>query len=68
MNQNLPTKPHYEILNGLLGIAAIMDVAFYTTSEECMLHCVRAAKLCFRADAQLKKNLKIVKFERDKKS
>ena len=39
----------------------------YATPEECTPHRVRASKLCFRADAQLKKNLKFVKFERDKK-
>ena len=38
------------------------------TPEECIPHRVRAAKLCFRADPQIKKNLKFVKFERDKKS
>jgi predicted histone-like DNA-binding protein len=38
----------------------------YASPEECMPHRVRAAKLCFRADPQIKKNLKKVKFERDK--
>jgi hypothetical protein len=33
--------------------------------EECTPHRVRAAKICFRADPQLKKNLKRVKFERE---
>jgi predicted histone-like DNA-binding protein len=37
----------------------------YASPEECMPHRVRAAKLCFRADAQIKKNLKHVRFERD---
>jgi predicted histone-like DNA-binding protein len=37
----------------------------YTSPEECTPHRVRAAKLCFRADPQIKKNLKHVKFERD---
>lgn len=38
----------------------------YDTPEECTPHRVRAAKLCFRADPQIKKGLKNVKFERDK--
>ncbi|MDR0874558.1 MAG: HU family DNA-binding protein [Prevotellaceae bacterium] len=38
--------------------------AGYASPEECTPHRVRAAKLCFRADPQLKKNLKQVKFER----
>ena len=38
----------------------------YNTPEECTPHRVRAAKVCFRADTQIKKNLKSVKFERDK--
>jgi predicted histone-like DNA-binding protein len=37
----------------------------YVSPEECMPHRVRAAKLCFRADTQIKKNLKQVRFERD---
>ena len=39
----------------------------YTMPEECTPRRVRAAKLCFRADPQIKKNLKYVKFERDKR-
>jgi predicted histone-like DNA-binding protein len=39
----------------------------YVTPEECTPHRVRAAKLCFRADSQIKNNLKQVQFERDKK-
>ena len=39
----------------------------YAMPEECMPHRVRAGKICFRADPQMKKNLKHVKFERDKK-
>jgi len=41
--------------------------AGYVTPEECQPHRVRAAKLCFRADTQIKSNLKFVKFERDKR-
>lgn len=40
----------------------------FTAPEKCMPHCVRVSKLCFRADPQIKKNLKYVKFERDKRS
>ncbi|MDR2119115.1 MAG: HU family DNA-binding protein [Tannerellaceae bacterium] len=38
----------------------------FTTPDDCLPHRVRAAKLCFRADPQIKKNLKKVKFERDR--
>jgi predicted histone-like DNA-binding protein len=41
--------------------------AGYAAPEECTPHRVHAAKLCFRADTEIKKNLKFVKFERDKK-
>ena len=40
--------------------------AGYETPEECTPHRVKVAKLCFRADPQIKQNLKSVKFERDK--
>ena len=50
---------------GVFRLSATSDG--YDTPEECMQHCVRAAKLCFRADPQIKKNLKYVKFTRDKK-
>ncbi|MDR2969537.1 MAG: hypothetical protein LBV32_08045 [Tannerellaceae bacterium] len=36
----------------------------YEEADDCTPHRVRAGKLCFRADTQLKKNLKNVKFER----
>lgn len=36
----------------------------YETPEECTPRHVKAKKICFRADPQLKKNLKKVKFER----
>ncbi|MBP1640338.1 MAG: DNA-binding protein [Bacteroidetes bacterium] len=39
----------------------------FDTPEECTPHLVHAKKICFRADKQLKKQLKNVKFERDKK-
>jgi predicted histone-like DNA-binding protein len=39
----------------------------YATPEECTPRRVRVAKLCFRADPHIKKNLKSVKFKRDKK-
>ncbi len=35
--------------------------------KDCLPHRVEARKICFRADKQLKRNLKHVKFERDKK-
>jgi predicted histone-like DNA-binding protein len=38
----------------------------YDSPEECTPHCVSAKKICFRADAKLKRNLRAVKFERDK--
>ncbi|MBP1616385.1 MAG: DNA-binding protein [Bacteroidetes bacterium] len=39
----------------------------YASPEECTPHRVKAKRICFRADPQLKKNLKKVKFERVKK-
>jgi predicted histone-like DNA-binding protein len=39
----------------------------HASEEECMPHCVRVNKLCFRADPQIKKNFKEVEFERDSK-
>ena len=39
----------------------------FVSPEECTPHRVRVAKLCFRADPQIKKKLKSVKFVRDKK-
>jgi predicted histone-like DNA-binding protein len=39
----------------------------YEQPDDCTPHRVRAARLCFRADPHLKKGLKHVKFERDKK-
>jgi predicted histone-like DNA-binding protein len=50
---------------GVFGLSVTSDG--YLAPEECTPHRVRAAKLCFRADPQLKKNLKQVRFERDKK-
>ena len=50
---------------GVFRLSATSDG--YSTPEECTPHRVRAAKLCFRADPQIKKNLKFVKFERDRK-
>ena len=50
---------------GVFRLSATSDG--YNTPEECTPHRVRAAKLCFRADSQIKKNLKFVKFERDRK-
>ncbi|GHT21817.1 DNA-binding protein [Bacteroidia bacterium] len=47
---------------GVFRLSATSDG--YATPEECTPHRVRAAKLCFRADPQIKKNLKYVKFER----
>jgi predicted histone-like DNA-binding protein len=38
----------------------------YATAEECTPRRVRVAKLCFRADPQIKKNLQFVTFKRDK--
>ena len=38
----------------------------YETPKDCTPHRVRAQKVCFRAAPKLKKNLKYVKFERDK--
>ncbi|MDR2824046.1 MAG: HU family DNA-binding protein [Prevotellaceae bacterium] len=50
---------------GVFRLSATSDG--YETPEECTPHRVRAAKLCFRADSQIKKALKKVKFERDRK-
>ena len=49
---------------GLFSLSASSEG--YTSPEECTPHRVKAKKICFRADAQLKKHLKHVKFERDK--
>ncbi|GHT21464.1 DNA-binding protein [Bacteroidia bacterium] len=38
----------------------------YDNPADCTPHRVQARKICFRADNALKKNLKFVKFERDK--
>jgi predicted histone-like DNA-binding protein len=51
---------------GVFRLSATSDG--YASPEECMPHRVRAAKLCFRADPQIKKALKKVKFERDKRA
>ncbi|MDR2937477.1 MAG: HU family DNA-binding protein [Prevotellaceae bacterium] len=68
-----------EVMEGLLheGYSVKLDdlgvfrlsatSAGYDSPEACTPHRVHAAKLCFRADAQLKGNLKFVKFERDKR-
>jgi predicted histone-like DNA-binding protein len=50
---------------GVFRLSATSDG--YASPEECMPHRVRVAKLCFRADPQIKKKLKHVKFERDMK-
>ncbi len=50
---------------GVFRLSATSDG--YATPEECMPHRVRVGKLCFRADPQIKKKLKHVKFERDKR-
>jgi predicted histone-like DNA-binding protein len=39
----------------------------FSSPEECMPHRVHVGKLCFRADPQIKKNFKQVRFERDRK-
>ena len=39
----------------------------YASPDECTPQRVHAVKVCFRADSQIKKNLKFVKFQRDKK-
>ena len=49
---------------GTFSISATSDG--YDTPEECTPHLVRANKLCFIADPQIKKNLKKVTFERKK--
>jgi predicted histone-like DNA-binding protein len=49
---------------GVFRLSATSDG--YELPEECTPHRVRAAKLCFRADPQIKSKLKHVKFERDK--
>ncbi|MDR1679680.1 MAG: HU family DNA-binding protein [Prevotellaceae bacterium] len=48
---------------GVFRLSATSDG--YDSPEECTPHRVRAAKLCFRADPQMKRNLQFVKFERD---
>ena len=39
----------------------------FDKKEDCLPHRVEARKICFRADASLKRNLKNVKFKRDEK-
>jgi predicted histone-like DNA-binding protein len=57
----------YSIKLDDLGVFRLsLTSAGYASSKACTPRRVRAAKLCFRADPQIKKNLKKVKFERDK--
>ncbi|MDR2293082.1 MAG: HU family DNA-binding protein [Prevotellaceae bacterium] len=57
----------YSIKLDDLGVFRLsLTSAGYASPDACTPHRVNAAKLCFRADPQIKKNLKKVKFERDK--
>jgi hypothetical protein len=48
-----------------LGVFSLSATsAGYASPAECTPHRVRPAKICFRADPQLKKNMKNIKFER----
>jgi predicted histone-like DNA-binding protein len=49
---------------GLFSISATSDG--FDTPEECTPHRVKAKKICFRAENDLKSNLKYVRFEREK--
>lgn len=49
---------------GLFSISATSDG--FDTPEECTPHRVKANKICFRAEKELKSNLKFVRFEREK--
>jgi predicted histone-like DNA-binding protein len=49
---------------GLFSISATSDG--FDTPEECTPHRVKANKICFRAEKELKSNLKYVRFEREK--
>jgi len=49
---------------GLFSISATSDG--FDTPEECTPHRVKANKICFRAENDLKSNLKYVRFEREK--
>lgn len=49
---------------GLFSISATSDG--FDTPEACTPHRVKANKICFRADKELKGNLKFVSFEREK--
>jgi len=39
----------------------------FENPKDCLPRRVKAKKICFRADTELKKNLKFIKFEQDKK-
>lgn len=49
---------------GIFTISATSDG--FDSSEDCTPRRVKAKKICFRADAHLKHNLKYVEFEREK--
>lgn len=50
---------------GIFSLSASSDG--FDTPEECTPSKVKAKRICFLADKRLKKNLKFVKFEKDKK-
>ncbi|MDR2147817.1 MAG: HU family DNA-binding protein [Tannerella sp.] len=50
---------------GLLSVSASSEG--FETSQECTPRRVKAKKICFRADPELKANLKYIRFEREKK-
>jgi predicted histone-like DNA-binding protein len=57
----------YSVKIDELGIFSLSATSKgFDTPEECTPHRVKAKKICFRADKRLKKELKWVKFERDK--
>ena len=49
---------------GLFSVSATSNG--FETAEECTPRRVKAKKICFRADKELKGNLKFVSFEREK--
>jgi predicted histone-like DNA-binding protein len=58
----------YSVRLDQLGIFTIsVSSDGFEDPKECLPHKVKAKKICFRADASLKKNLKFVKFKHDKK-
>ena len=49
---------------GLFSVSATSNG--FETAEECTPHHVKAKKICFRAEKELKSSLKFVRFEKEK--